>query len=237
MVKYFALLIPIWLLFSCQDENKYRWTDVDINLTEVGTNQLPDSIHFWVQGRKNGIDTWGGSIVDGEGTVEIDDYIVNGNYSGGFLSKSKSRWRYNILIRDNFLDSFYIVAPFDRHYFPWDIEKRKQNNCHLNVSKKQPVTIISHLSGCNEFADRIRILIKHKEFEPYFDLAPKSDDWYSGSHTLQFLGCDTVVRNYYYPPGSYEVGVKTLINGSETDYGVLEFEVFEDSINTLELYF
>lgn len=223
---------------SCKkDENKYGWTDINIHIDEVNSNDLPDSLSFRVQAKKKSSDFYESTIIKGESYNEIEDYIVAGKYNGGFVSKSKKRWSYYLEIKDNFQDSFYLVFPNKNSYKYFDIEKRKENNIHLILSKKQKVTFKSFLSNCTGVGDKVIILMRHKVYRPSLDISENSEKWESGSERFWISGCDTIERNYYFPSGQYEVAVKTQIQGNITGYYTLDFQVYEGSTNQMELYY
>jgi len=226
----YSIILTSFTISSCKEENKYRWTEVDINFTSLTSDDYPDSIHFIVHGHKSG----DGYITNSDGSIEIDDYIINGNYQGGFLAKTSSRWDYALVLEEELSDSFYML-PESPDYIA--LEKRKDNNLDFQVCKKYPLVFKSYLSNCTDIGDRVKIILKHKIYEPNIDPSQNSEDWESGSNYVSLHGCDTNELNKYYPAGIYEVGVKTFIQGAESAYFHFEYEVFEDSTNLLELYY
>lgn len=226
-----SIIITSLIISSCKEENTIRWTDIDINITSLTTDDYPDSIHFKVLGHKSG----DGYLTKSDGSIEIDDYIINGNYQGGFLAKTSSRWQYDLILEESLSDSFYI-KPESPDYI--DLEKRKFNKFDFQVGKKHAVNIKTYLSSWTDIGDGVKVLFKHSQYDTQIDISQNSEDWNDGGKNyIHLYGIDTLTTTKHYPAGIYNVGVKTFVSGEETGYFYFEYEVYSDSTNLLELYY
>lgn len=125
-----SIILTSLIITSCKEENKYRWTEIDITISSLTSDPCPDSIKFRVLEHLSG-----GAYNPGfnsDGSSVIDDYIINGNYQGGFLAKTSRRWQYDLILDKEFRDSFYIL-PESPNYI--DLEKRRVNNFDFHVYK------------------------------------------------------------------------------------------------------
>ena len=125
MYKKLPLIVMIcFTILGCKDKNKLRWTEVNLNISSLTNEEIPESIAFTVSGHKPGYT----SITKSDNSIEIKDDILNGKYSGGFIAKSSFRWSYDINIDGEFRDSFYL---FSNEVLSHSINKGIENTIHL----------------------------------------------------------------------------------------------------------
>jgi hypothetical protein len=230
MYKEILFIIICFTVAGCKDKNKFRWTSVEINVSPLTSEELPDSIRFTVGGHKSG----DGYITKSDGSLEIHDYILNGKYKGGFVSKTSGRWHYDFSLEREFRDSFY-MSP--KRSISMSLKKRTNNIFDFQVSKYKSLVTKSFLSTCTGIGDNIKYLLRHKDYDPTIDMSTSSSEWESGTYRYWINGCDTNSRIQLLPTGKYEIAVKTTVQEIETGYYKFEFEIFKDSTNTLDLFY